>query len=59
MKKTAILISHRLSNIIGCDHIFVLQDGSLVEQGNHHDLLEIGGVYANLFESQAKYYKSE
>lgn len=59
VKKTAILISHRLSNIIGCDHIFVLQDGSLVEQGNHHNLLEMGGVYANLFESQAKYYKSE
>ena len=59
VKKTAILISHRLSNIIGCDHIFVLQDGCLVEQGNHQTLLEMGGVYANLFESQAKYYKSE
>ena len=59
VKKTAILISHRLSNIIGCDHIFVLQDGCLVEQGNHQTLLEMGGVYANLFNSQAKYYKSE
>ena len=59
MKKTAVLISHRLSNIIGCDHIFVLQDGRLVEQGNHHNLLKMDGVYANLFESQAKYYKTE
>lgn len=59
VKKTAILISHRLSNITGCDHIYVLQEGSLVEQGNHHNLLEMGGVYANLFESQAKYYKSQ
>lgn len=59
VKKTAILISHRLSNIIGCDHIFVLQDGCLVEQGNHQTLLEMGGVYANLFNSQAKYYKAE
>lgn len=57
-KKTAILISHRLSNIIECDHIFVLQDGNLVEQGNHIELLEMGGIYANLFSSQAKYYKS-
>ena len=59
VKKTAILISHRLSNIIGCDHIFVLQDGCLVEQGNHQTLLEIGGVYTNLFNSQAKYYKEK
>ncbi len=59
VKKTAILISHRLSNIIGCDHIFVLQDGCLVEQGNHQTLLEMGGIYANLFNSQAKYYKAE
>ena len=58
-KKTAVLISHRLSNIIGCDHIFVLQDGRLVEQGNHHSLLKMDGVYASLFESQAKYYKTE
>lgn len=57
--KTAILISHRLSNIIECDHIFVLQDGNLAEQGNHLELLEMGGIYANLFNSQAKYYKSE
>lgn len=59
VKKTAILISHRLSNIIECDHIFVLQEGHLVEQGSHHDLMEIEGVYANLFHSQAKYYKTK
>lgn len=58
-KKTAILISHRLSNIIECDHIFVLQDGCLVEQGNHHNLIELGGLYAKLFESQSKYYKTK
>lgn len=58
-KKTAILISHRLSNIIECDHIFVLQDGCLIEQGNHHNLIELGGLYANLFESQSKYYKTK
>lgn len=59
VKKTAILISHRLSNIVGCDHIFVLKDGCLVEQGNHQELLGMGGIYANLFEHQAKHYKAE
>ncbi len=58
VKKTAILISHRLSNIINCDHIYLLQDGKIAEEGTHRKLMEQDGVYAELFKSQAKYYQS-
>jgi len=58
-KKTALLISHRLSNITGCDHIFVLQDGCLQEQGTHRALMEKKGIYAGLFESQARNYRPQ
>lgn len=57
-KKTAVLISHRLSNVVDCDHIFVLKEGRLAEEGSHQDLIRLGGVYSGLFESQAKYYKT-
>ena len=54
--KTAILVSHRLSNIIGCDLIYMLKDGKIIEQGTHSELLDANGVYADLFRQQAKYY---
>ncbi len=56
--KTAVMISHRLSNIVNCDSIYLLQDGRIVEQGNHHELMTRNGVYADLFRSQAKYYQT-
>lgn len=57
VKKTAILISHRLSSIIECDHIYLLQDGKIAEEGTHRELMARGGLYAELFNSQAKYYQ--
>ena len=57
VKKTAVLISHRLSNIIECDHIYLLQDGKIAEEGTHRELMAVNGVYAELFKSQAKYYQ--
>ncbi len=50
--KTNFQIAHRLSTIKNADLIFVMQDGDIVEQGNHDHLMEMGGVYANLYNSQ-------
>jgi len=55
-QKTAILTSHRLSNVIGCDMIFLIDNGKIVEKGTHFELLKNNGVYADMFLKQAKYY---
>ena len=55
--QTAILISHRMSTIKMADHIFVMELGTIVESGTHADLMEQDGVYAQLFNAQAKNYR--
>lgn len=55
--KTTVFISHRLSSTLFCDHIVVLNDGMIIEQGNHSSLMQKTGFYANLYHSQAKYYE--
>ncbi len=50
--RTAIFITHRPSTLVGMERIVVLDDGRLVEQGSHEDLLAAGGTYARLFERQ-------
>ena len=54
-EKTAIFIAHRLSTIVNVDKIIVLDNGSIVEQGNHQELLKTGGYYSKLYNS---YYES-
>jgi len=54
--KSAILISHRLSSITLCDKILVLEDGRIIEQGSHKELLNVNGRYAYLFNLQASKY---
>ncbi len=54
--RTAILVSHRLSTVKMADRIFVLEDGRIVENGPHHELMARQGVYAELFSSQARSY---
>lgn len=54
--KSAVLISHRLSSITLADKILVLQDGHIIEQGSHFDLLKQNGEYAHLFNLQASKY---
>jgi ATP-binding cassette subfamily B protein len=52
--RTSVLISHRLNTIRDADHIVVLVDGTVAEQGDHHALLARSGTYARLFSLQAK-----
>lgn len=56
-EKTSILISHRFGTVRMANKIFVLENGQLIEQGSHEDLLEIGGKYAELFNLQARGYQ--
>lgn len=55
--KTAIYISHRMSSCQFCDEILVLDDGQIAEQGDHAALLEQGGLYADLYQTQAVHYQ--
>lgn len=50
--RTSFLIAHRLSTIKDADLILVMKDGDIIEQGNHKELLEKGGFYAELYNSQ-------
>lgn len=50
--KTVILVSHRLANVVGADNIYVLDQGNIVEEGNHRALLLQHGVYAKLWNAQ-------
>jgi ATP-binding cassette subfamily B protein len=52
--RTTLVIAHRLSTVIGADIILVMDEGQLVEKGNHKELLQGGGLYANLYETQFK-----
>ena len=49
---TSILIAHRLSTILAADEILVVKDGSIVERGTHQTLVNQGGVYTELYETQ-------
>ncbi len=55
--KMTILISHRFSTVRAADQIVVLDDGKVVEHGNHNELLQLDGRYAKLFRLQAKGYQ--
>ncbi len=50
--KTSFIIAHRLSTIRSADHILVMRDGNIIEQGDHDALMEQKGFYASLYQSQ-------
>jgi ATP-binding cassette subfamily B protein len=50
--RTTIIISHRISTVKDADNIIVLSDGKIAEEGTHEDLIELGGIYADLHRKQ-------
>ena len=50
--KTCFIIAHRLSTIQNADTILVVKDGAIIEQGNHEELIKLGGFYYSLYNSQ-------
>lgn len=51
--KTVITVAHKLSAISNCDRIVFIKDGEVAEVGKHHDLMEIKGLYAKMYEAEA------
>lgn len=55
--KTTVFISHRFSTVRMADHIIVLENGQLVEDGGHDELIALNGHYARMFNTQAEMYR--
>ena len=55
--KTTVFISHRLASTRFCHRIILIEDGQILEEGTHEELLAKKGRYYELFETQAKYYR--
>jgi ATP-binding cassette subfamily B protein len=56
-ERMAVIISHRFSTVRMADHIYVLDEGRVIERGTHAELLALGGTYARLFTLQAESYR--
>jgi ABC-type multidrug transport system fused ATPase/permease subunit len=57
--KTSIFVSHRLASTRFCDRILLLDGGCIAESGTHGELMALHGKYAEMFEVQSQYYKTE
>lgn len=55
--KTSFFVSHRLASTRFCDRILLLNQGQIEEEGTHEELLALGGLYAEMFDLQRKYYQ--
>ncbi len=51
---TKIIIAQRISSVEGADQIFVMEDGQIVERGTHDELVALGGIYREVYDSQTK-----
>ena len=55
--RTTLVIAHRLSTVVDCDKVIVLEDGRIVQEGTHDSLIQIDGVYRDLCEEQFGYVR--
>ena len=55
--KTALFISHRLASTRFSDRIIMLEEGKIIEEGSHNDLMQLNGKYAEMFHIQSNYYE--
>jgi ATP-binding cassette subfamily B protein len=56
---SALLISHRFSTVRMADRIYVLDDGQVAEEGTHDELMNLGGIYADMYTKQAAWLQKE
>ena len=56
-EKTSIFISHRLSSTRFCDRIVFIENGKIIQEGNHYDLMRVDGKYKEMYDMQSHYYK--
>lgn len=56
---TSVYISHRLASTRFCDRVILMENGQIMEEGSHEQLLAAGGKYAALFEVQSRYYRED
>jgi subfamily B ATP-binding cassette protein MsbA len=57
--RTALVIAHRLSTIRGADKIIALEDGRIIEVGDHHELMRLGGLYSQLYRRQLELVQAD
>lgn len=57
-ERTAVFVSHRLSNIVFADKVILMENGKVIEQGTHKELIALAGRYAELFQYQASQYEN-
>ena len=59
VNRTTVMIAHRLSTVVNADQILVLENGEVTERGSHDDLLQLGKVYAHMWQHQQETQKAE
>ncbi len=58
-EKTLLFISHRLSSVQNADHVFLLENGQVREEGSHRELMKKKGLYADMYQKQAENYLAD